>query len=120
MFGKKGVLRNLTKFTGKHLCQNFFFNKVACLRTATLLKKKLWHRCFPENFVKFLRTPFLTEHMCWLLLLIKYEGKKPYFCIKILITLFHVRKITSFKVYIFRSPRPLLFLFHFRGRRCFN
>ena len=28
------------------------------LRPATLLKKKLWHRCFPVIFVKFLRTPF--------------------------------------------------------------
>ena len=28
------------------------------LRPATLLKKKLWHRCFPMNFAKFLRTPF--------------------------------------------------------------
>ena len=25
---KKGVLRNCTKFTGKHLCQSFFFSKV--------------------------------------------------------------------------------------------
>ena len=25
---------------------------------ATLLKKGLWHRCFPVNFTKFLRTPF--------------------------------------------------------------
>ena len=24
---------------------------------ATLLKKKLWHKCFPVNFAKFLRTP---------------------------------------------------------------
>ena len=24
---KKGVLRNFTKFTGKHLCQSLFFNK---------------------------------------------------------------------------------------------
>ena len=48
---KKGVLRNFTKFTGKRL------------RPATLLKKRLWHRCFPVNFVKFLRTPFLTEHL---------------------------------------------------------
>ena len=28
---RKGVLRNFTKFTGKHLCQNYFFNKVAGL-----------------------------------------------------------------------------------------
>ena len=27
--GRKGVLRNFPKFTGKHLCQNFIFNKVA-------------------------------------------------------------------------------------------
>ena len=26
---KKGVLRNFAKFTGKHLCQSLFFNKVA-------------------------------------------------------------------------------------------
>ena len=35
---------------------------------ATLLKKRLWHKCFPVNFVKLLRTPFLTEHLWWLLL----------------------------------------------------
>ena len=34
------------------------FNKVASLSPATLLKKRLWHRCFPVNFSKFLRTPF--------------------------------------------------------------
>ena len=50
---KKGALVNFTKFTGKHL----FFIKVAGLRAATLLKKKLRHRFFPVNFVKFLRTP---------------------------------------------------------------
>ena len=35
---------------------------------ATLLKKRLWHRCFPVNFAKFLRTPFFIEHFWWLLL----------------------------------------------------
>ena len=29
VFCKKGVLRNFAKFTGKHLCQSLFFNKVA-------------------------------------------------------------------------------------------
>ena len=68
---KKGVLRNFTKFTGKHLCQSLFFNKVAGLRPATLLKKRLWHRCFPVNFVKFLRTPSFIERLWWLLLLVE-------------------------------------------------
>ena len=40
------------KFTGKHLCQSLFFNKVEGLRPATLLKKRLWHSCFPVNFVE--------------------------------------------------------------------
>ena len=55
---RKGVLRNFTKFTGKHLCQVVFFNKVAGPEPATLLKKRLWHSFFPVNFAKFLRTPF--------------------------------------------------------------
>ena len=58
---KKSVLKNFTKVIGKHLCQSLFFNKVAVLRPATLFKKRLWHKCFPVNFVKFLRTPFLQD-----------------------------------------------------------
>ena len=68
VFCKKGVLRNLIKFTGKHLCRSLFFNKFAGLLPATLFKKRLWHRCFPVNFIKFLRTLFFTEHLWWLLL----------------------------------------------------
>ena len=70
MFCKKDVLRNFAKFTGKHLCQSLFFNKVAGLRPATVLKKRIWHRCLPVNFAKFLRTPFSIEHLRWLLLYI--------------------------------------------------
>ena len=40
---------------------------------ASLLKKRLCHRRFRVNFAKFLRTPFLTEHLQWLLL---KDGKK--------------------------------------------
>ena len=47
------------------------FNKVAGLRPAALLKKRLWHRCFPVNFAEFLRTPFL--HNTSGLLLLKVE-----------------------------------------------
>ena len=55
---RKGVLGNFAKFTGKHLCQSLFFNKFAGLGPATLLKKRFWHRCFPMNFAKLLRTTF--------------------------------------------------------------
>ena len=43
-----------------------FFNKVA--GPANLLKRRLRHRCFSANFVKFLRTPFFIEHLWWKLL----------------------------------------------------
>ena len=62
VFCRQRVHRNFAKFTGKHLCQSLFFNKVAALGPATLLKKRLWHRCLSVNFAKFLRTLFLTEH----------------------------------------------------------
>ena len=68
VFCKKDVLRNFAKFTGKHPCQSLFFNKVADPRPATLLKKRLWRRWFPGNFVKFLRTVFLRNTSGWLLL----------------------------------------------------
>ena len=50
VFYKKGVLGNFMKFAGKHMCQS------------------LRNRCFPVNFINFLRTSFLTEHLRWLLL----------------------------------------------------
>ena len=68
MFFKIGILKRFTKFTGKHLCQSLFFNKVTDLRPATLLKKRLWHKCFPVNLAKFLRTLFSLEYLRWLLL----------------------------------------------------
>ena len=56
----KGVLRNFSKFTGKHLCQSLFFNKGAGW-PATLLKKRLWHRYFPVN-LKIFKSTFFIEH----------------------------------------------------------
>ena len=58
VFCKKDVLRNIAKFTEKHLCQSLFFIKAVGLRPSTLLKNELWHSCFPVKFVKFIRTPF--------------------------------------------------------------
>ena len=40
VFCKKGVLRNFAKFTGKHLCQSLFLNKVAGLRPEIFTKGK--------------------------------------------------------------------------------
>ena len=35
----KGVLKGFAKFIGKHLCQNLFFDNVAGLSPATVLKR---------------------------------------------------------------------------------
>ena len=66
----KGAPINFTKFTGKHLRQSLLFNKITDLKAATLLKKKLWHKCFPVNFAKFLRTPYLQNTSERLLLIL--------------------------------------------------
>ena len=67
------VLRNFAKLAGNHLYQSLFFNKVAGLRPATLLKKLLWHRCFPVSFAKFLRTVF-SQNTSGRLLLQRLSG----------------------------------------------
>ena len=47
VFCKKGTLRNFTKFTGKHLCQRLFSNKVAGL----------------AKFCEMSKNTFFTEHI---------------------------------------------------------
>ena len=78
VFCKKGVLRSFAKFIGKHLCQILFFNKIVGLRPANLFKKRFWYRYFPVNFLKFQRTPFLTEHLRWLLLEVIQKSFMPF------------------------------------------
>ena len=84
LFCKKYVLRNFAKFPGKHLCQSLFFNKVAALRPVTLSKKRFWHRCFPGNFAKFLRTLFLqnTSGSC-------FCNKKTHLVLSFLLKIFY-------------------------------
>ena len=69
VFYNKSVVRNFAKFTWKHLSPSLLFNKVAGLRPTVLFKKRFWHRCFPVNFAKFLRTPFLKNTSQRLLLI---------------------------------------------------
>ena len=53
---RKGALKNFAKFTGKYLCQSLFLIKLLAWGLA-----RLWHKCFPVNFTKFLRTSFLQN-----------------------------------------------------------
>ena len=67
VFCKKRVLRNFANLQ-ENTCTRVSFLIKLQAGPATLLKKRLWHRCFPVNFAKFLRTTFFTEHLWWLLL----------------------------------------------------
>ena len=67
---KKGVFRNFTKFTGNTCARVSFLIKLQAL------KKRLWHRCFPVNFAKFLRTPFYgtpLDDCFWTFLLFEFH-----------------------------------------------
>ena len=78
VFCKQSVLQIFEEITGKTKCRSLFLNEVAGFRPTALLKKSLWHRCFPVNVADFLRTPFLMEHLWWLLrgLTSRLEGEQ--------------------------------------------
>ena len=65
-------IRLLQMFLKIDLLKNFaiFSEKYLWLRPAALIKKRLWHRCFPVNIAKLLKTPFFIKHLRWLLLLL--------------------------------------------------
>ena len=67
VFCKNGVLRNFAKFTGKHLCQSLFFNKVAG-GACNFIKKETLAQVFSCEFCEISKTPFFIEHLWWLLL----------------------------------------------------
>ena len=60
MFYKKDVLRNFAKFTGKHLCQRLFLNKVAGLRpkACNFIKKKFLAQVFSCEFCEISKNTF--------------------------------------------------------------
>ena len=58
-FVKKGVLRNFVKFTGKHLSQSLFFNKVI----NKVIKKETLAQVFSCEFCEISRNTFFTEHL---------------------------------------------------------
>ena len=63
VFYKKGVLRNFAKFTGKHLCQRVFFNKVAGLRPQAFkfIKKDSLAKVFSSEFCEFSKNIFFKR-----------------------------------------------------------
>ena len=82
IYMKEGVLRNFTKFSGKHLCQCLFFNKQYIGTGLNFIKKETLHWCFLVNFAKFQRTPFSQNIIGRLLLKKAYETEFSDFVIR--------------------------------------
>ena len=59
---EKGVLRNFAKFTGKHLCQSLFFNKVAGA-ACNFIKQEILAQVFSCEFCEISENTFFTEHL---------------------------------------------------------
>ena len=56
----KKLFLEISQNSQKSTCARVsFLTKLQARGPATILKKGLWHRCFPVNFVKFLKTAFL-------------------------------------------------------------
>ena len=66
VFCRKRVSLEIAQSSQGNTCSRVSF--LIKLQACALLKQRLWHRCFPVNFAKFLRTPFLTEYFRWPLL----------------------------------------------------
>ena len=58
VFCKKGFPRNFAKFTGKHLCQSLYFNKVRSLRPGTLIKIETLAKVFSCEFCEISKNTF--------------------------------------------------------------
>ena len=72
VFWKKGVLRNFTKFTGRHMCQDLFFSKKESLglrpQACSFIKKESLAEVFFCEFCENSKNTFFTEHLKSLLL----------------------------------------------------
>ena len=60
VFCKKGVVRNVSKFTGKHLCHSLFFNKVAGRKKEALARVFSCEFCEISKNTVFYRTPLVA------------------------------------------------------------
>ena len=70
VFGGPGYISTLCLMLQKEPPEVFYEKRCSEKFHKTLLKKRLWHWCFPGNFVKFLRTPFLQNTSGRLLLIL--------------------------------------------------
>ena len=83
---KEAVLKSFLILTRKQLCWSLFFKKAWDLRPE---KKRLQHRCFPANIVKFSITSISNLRMAvsWYIL---QNAFRTYSCFIILLSLYYI------------------------------
>ena len=80
------------------LMPEFIYNKLAGLKPCNFIKKRLWYRCFPVNFAKFLKTPILMN--IFERIIVGYEAMKQYVHINILMMISFLRDHVLFNVVV--------------------
>ena len=60
LFCEKGVLKNFTKFTGKHLCQSFL---IKLQTSGNFIKKEALVQVFSYEFCEIFMNTFFIEHI---------------------------------------------------------
>ena len=60
---KKGVFKNLRKFTGKHLCWSLFLIKLRVFRPATLLNSDSNTQIFSCTICEIFKNTYFEEHL---------------------------------------------------------
>ena len=93
---EKAALENFAKVTGKHMYRSLFYNKVAGLRSETLLKNRLRHRCFHVDFTKFIFVRASASGSLWKDLHLQIHNRK---------------KKTKLKIYKYITSLPSFFVF---------
>ena len=101
MFYKKGVLRNFTKFTGKHLCQSPFF-KSCRAKACNFIKKEILTQVFSCELCEISKNTLFTEHP-WTTAFVIYFDISLYHMFLKVTTLRSTRSQIFFKIGILKN-----------------
>ena len=93
----KGVLRDLEKFTGKHLCFN------AC----NFIKKEAMAQVFSCEFCQISKNTFFTEHLCATTSGFRYCFRRIY--IKLLTSVVEIKKQKYWQLFIISVKSKVIF-----------
>ena len=121
MFFKKGVLRNFAKFTGKHLCQRLFLNKVAGQRpkVCNFIKKESLAQVFSCEFCEISKNTFF--HRTPLVAASERCRSFSYFLLQVFFSQFCYTLIFIYKqLGSGVSPQSCLYFQGFMGSKLFN